>query len=1222
MKKIDLLSFLFLIGFYINNYAQLDFDVNKYIENARMIGENKEQPTSILIPYQDINSALSGIHERSDFFKSLNGYWNFHWLINPNLVPKNFYSSEFEDGSWKMISVPSVWQMQGYDHLMYRNIPMEFQPYDPPNVPDDINPTGLYRRKISVPEEWKGRKIFLHFDGVQSAAFVWLNNRYIGYHEDGMTPAEFDITNAVQRGENLLAVMVLRWSDGSYLEDQDMFRFSGIYRNVYLYSKPATTIRDLFIKTDFDAEYENANLIMDFTVQNYSNSVSKNKIKYSLYDKSNNRVLTETSTTFDVNLKLEKTLQKEIKSPLKWSDEKPNLYRLVIELLDEKDNVIEVVTQRVGFRELEVKNGIALLNGKPLYFRGTNRHEHNQLNGRTLTKDIMLEDIKLLKQFNFNSVRTSHYPNDPLWYDLCDEYGILIQDEVNAECHYKENDFPNREDYFDSFMDRFVRMVQRDKNHPSVVMWSTGNECGLARPHFAMAEYIKKFDPTRFLMHQSNWPDGEAPYVDIIGPRYPTPSRLRQIGLETTKPVVMGEYAHAMGTSLGHFDEFWETIYSYPKLAGGFVWDWVDQGLKVKARFTKDNSPNNIQCGVMGSPEVVKGKIDNAIKLSGLDDWIEVYNDKSLDVRGSEITIEATVFPQKFYNVNPIVTKAFQYGIMQFHQDSLSFYINAYKNCVKVKVPGNWYSDWHKIKALYDGKQMMLYIDDNLLGSKNYDKKIQSSHYPVNIGRDSYKNNDQHLGWISNYIYDDVKIFSGIINASSISSPLLWLKFDSIIDGEDYLTYGISPFCHNGMVSADRTPQPELWQAKHSMSPVRFYSDNPLSGKIRVVNKLSFTNLNEFDFYWYLYKNGKLETSEKLDIDLAPQSEREINISIPQKLSEEDEYVLELNCKKKSEEPFKEKGFEINFQQFVLQERRVNSNLSLNTTSQNKVVLNETSKHYVIKCGNYLYSLNKLDGALNLTSGNREIFSNLIPNVWRAPISNEKVFWGRAEAEDWYKMGLNESTNILEKIEFVPLPDSSLLKAKVKTFTTFSRSSDYIVNEFTFQFSGTGETRIDHKITPVGYFFMDWLPCIGLSCKVKKDYQKCSWYGRGPNENYADRYTGQKIGIHTININALQLPYAEPQDYGNYTQVGWIHFESSNGSGIRINSKNKLNFSAVPYYNLDKANYTYQLLKDDFSRVSISYSANGVGDTPNPVMPQYRTYPKSYFNQISITPIN
>ncbi len=1215
MKKIYLLL-IYNVFFLSTIYSQVNIDINKYIENPEIVGENKEEPASILIPYQNLDVALNRDVEKSTYYSSLNGSWKFKWIINPDLAPKDFYTKDFDGLSWNDIPVPSNWQMQGYGHQMYRNVPMEFNPYNPPYVPDDINPTGLYRKKFQVPADWDGRKIFLHFDGLKSAAFIWLNGKYIGYHEDGMTPAEFDITDKVEKGDNLVAAMVLRWCDGSYLEDQDMYRFSGIYRNVYIYSKPDLTLKDLFIKTDLDEKYVDADLILDIKLKNYSGKPAKVKIQTALYDSNNKQILTNNSDFFEVSDVLQNSIKQKVKTPKKWSDEKPYLYKLVLELLDKDGNVLEINSQRVGFRELEVKNGIAMMNGVPVYFRGTNRHESSPVGGKTLTKELMIKDIKLMKEFNFNSVRMSHYPNNPEWYDLCDEYGILLQDEINAECHYTENTFPKRKEYLKAFMDRFIRMVQRDKNHPSVVMWSTGNECGLDTPHYMMADYIRKFDPTRFVMHQANGTNGTAPYSDIAGPRYPTPSFLRQYGQNSKIPVVMGEYAHAMGNSLGNFDEFWETIYEIPKLQGGFVWDWVDQGLNVKARFVKDYSGNDIQCGVMGNPELVQGMEDNAIKLSGLDDWIEVYDDPVLNIKGNNLVIETKVYPQKFYIENPLITKGYQYGIVQISKDALSFYINSYENGLDIKLPDDWYSKWHKIKAVYDGKQMVLFIDGKEYGSKEYDRLINSLQYPVNIGRDSYKDNDQHLGWISNFIFDEVKIFDNETN----SLPLLWLKFDRIIDGEYYLTYGISPFCINGMVTADREPQPELRQAKHSMSPVRFYSENPASGIFKVVNKYSFTNLNEFDIDWILYKDGSMEKSGNIYLDVEPQSQKQFSIPIPENLNNQSEYIVELRCGLKNDEPLRKKGFGVNFQQFVLNQKEHVINLH-KTTNKSKIKIKEDDSVCTVITNHIKYRIEKYTGSLNLFDKDNLLISSMNANVWSAPISNERSEWGKAESDEWYKMGMNELTNKVDSFEVNIPKDSLQVRIRIKSFTNFSRSSDFIINNFEYVFLNDGSVKINHRMIPLGKFDVSWLPCMGISLKMPDEYQSISWYGRGPEENYIDRNTGTRIGIHKSIIDSVQFPYIQPQAYGNYSEVRWFGIKNKKGNGIKVSADKPINFSAVPYYNLDKAKYVYQLQKDNFSRIQINYGITGVGDTPNPTMPQYRVYPEIYSNFFSIIPL-
>lgn len=467
----------------LSQYGNINID--DYIQDARVFQKNQLEHSSLLIPFKDFKSARNNYETESSYYLSLNGKWKFHLENTPYTFPQNFFLSNFNDANWNEITVPSNWQMQGYDHLMYRNIPMEFYPYDPPKVPKEINPTGAYRRTFNIPNEWIDRKIILHFDGVASASFVWVNDTFIGYDEDSMIPSEFDITKYIKEENNLITVLVTRWCSGSYLEDQDMWRFSGIYRDVYLYSKPQISFTDLFVTTDFDDSYKDADLIMKISAsEKLDESV---QIRYTLYDNESNQVL-QNSSGIVYNDKNIIEIKSHTKNPHQWSDETPYLYTLILELINSNGEVLEVIKEKIGFRELEMKNGLACLNGKPFYVRGVNRHEFHPDFGKAITKDMMLKDIILMKQNNINSVRCSHYPNSPLWYELCDEFGILLMDEVNAECHYTENSFPSRKEYLDSFLDRFTGMFHRDKNHPSVIIWSTGNECGLDEPHYKMAE--------------------------------------------------------------------------------------------------------------------------------------------------------------------------------------------------------------------------------------------------------------------------------------------------------------------------------------------------------------------------------------------------------------------------------------------------------------------------------------------------------------------------------------------------------------------------------------------------------------------------------------------------------------------------------------------------------------------------------------------------------------
>ena len=565
-------------------------------ENPRVVERNREPAHATLVPYDNVKKALKGNRSDSSWHMSLNGDWKFSFTKNPKLAPKNFFKADFKVGRWDTVPVPSNWQMLGYDKPIYTNVQYPF-PADPPRVPRNDNPTGSYRRDFEIPESWKNRHVFIVFDGVDSAFYVWVNGKLVGYSEDSRLPAEFNITQYVHTGKNVLAAQVLRWSDGSYLEDQDMFRLSGIYRDVYLFSTPNVHVRDFFVQTELDKEYKDAVLKVRAKVTNYSSRpVEGCVLEISLVDAEGKNVFDKPATCDIKKLKAENEtvaeFAQEIRSPQKWSAEHPYLYTLILKLVDTQGNALEVESCRVGFRKVEAKDGRILVNGVPVYFKGVNRHEHEDARGHAITVESMVKDVKLMKQFNFNAVRTCHYPNQPSWYDLCDEYGIYVIDEANIECHGLANiggpkyieEPANDQDWLTAFMERCVRMVERDKNHPSVIMWSLGNEAGYGPNHDAAAGWIHGYDSSRLVHYEGTiHTQGKvSPVVDVIGVMYPTLERLTELAedLNESRPVIMSEYAHSMGNSTGNLKEYWETIRSHKRLCGGFIWDWVDQGLE------------------------------------------------------------------------------------------------------------------------------------------------------------------------------------------------------------------------------------------------------------------------------------------------------------------------------------------------------------------------------------------------------------------------------------------------------------------------------------------------------------------------------------------------------------------------------------------------------------------------------------------------------------------
>jgi beta-galactosidase len=557
-------------------------------ENPAIFAINKEPPHATLFPFESRTLALGRDRSQSRYFQSLNGRWKFHWVRAPSDRPIDFYGTGFDDSVWDEIAVPGNWEVLGHGVPIYLNIRYPYE-RNPPFIHHHYNPVGSYRTRFSIPPGWDGREIFLHFGAVKSAGYLWVNGDFVGYTQGSKTPAEFDVTRFVHQGENLLALEVYRWSDGSYLEDQDFWRLSGIERDVFLWAAPRVHVRDYFVVAGLDDRYVDGPLEVVADVRNYGDAAVRGwRVTAEVLDSDGASVLPDGPLAGGVAVgpdeEVTLSLSDTVPTPRRWTAETPNLYTLLLTLTDESGNVAEVITSRIGFRRVEIAGGLLRVNGVPIVIKGANRHEHDPETGHVISEASMLEDIRLMKQFNINAVRTSHYPNDPRWYELADEYGLYIVDEANIESHgmgyAPETTLGNDSAWRDAHLDRTRRMVERDKNHPSIITWSLGNEAGNGVNFYATYDWIKQRDSTRPVQYERALLDRNT---DIFVPMYPSPDRLERYVVEQRdpRPLIMCEYAHAMGNSVGNFTDYWEIIDRYDQLQGGFIWDWVDQGLRT-----------------------------------------------------------------------------------------------------------------------------------------------------------------------------------------------------------------------------------------------------------------------------------------------------------------------------------------------------------------------------------------------------------------------------------------------------------------------------------------------------------------------------------------------------------------------------------------------------------------------------------------------------------------
>ncbi|GIU23659.1 glycoside hydrolase family 2 TIM barrel-domain containing protein [Shewanella sp. MBTL60-007] len=560
-------------------------DTPKRWQNHQIFEQNKQPPHASFFGYSSQEKALKDDYRVSSNFFDLNGRWQFHYANNPSSVPQDFAQANADLTGWQSIQVPGNWETQGFGHAIYLD---ERYPFTTtwPDAPEDHNPTGSYRRLITLPEAWQDKQVFLHIGAARSALTAFVNGTEVGYSQGAKTPAEFDITSYLNKGENLLALKIIRWSDASYLESQDMLRVSGIERDVYLYATEKQRISDIDAQYQMSASLDKAEVALKLKLENHTKAKDVS-LSYRLLSPQGVEVSRGEQDIAKLKKLQSHKFDFSIASPKLWSAETPNLYQLIVSLSDNQGKLLQASSQQLGFRRVEIKEGQLLVNNKAITIRGVDRHETDPDTGHVVSRASMETDIRLMKQNNINAVRSSHYPNDPYWLSLTDKYGLYVIDEANIESHPlaidKNTQLGNEMSWLPAHQARVERMVERDKNHPSIIIWSLGNEAGEGKLFAALYDWIKLRDPSRPVQYE---PAGQHAYTDIVAPMYPSIERIEKYAKEhNDRPLIMIEYAHAMGNSVGNLQDYWNVIDQYPQLQGGFIWDWVDQSLA----FTNEN---------------------------------------------------------------------------------------------------------------------------------------------------------------------------------------------------------------------------------------------------------------------------------------------------------------------------------------------------------------------------------------------------------------------------------------------------------------------------------------------------------------------------------------------------------------------------------------------------------------------------------------------------------
>ena len=881
-------------------------------------------------------------------------------------------------------------------------------------VPEDWNPVGSYRRTFEIPQSWSGKKIYIQLGAVRSAFYIWINGKKVGYSQGCKLPAEFDVTDLVKTGENLVAVEVYRWSDGSFLEDQDFWRFSGMDRDVFLYARPSIQIKDFFARPNLSTDFQSGEMSVNIDFESFVSSPDKSyQVSTTLSGHSVKLNKSERIGFKGGKSSVDFTFQ--VTNPKLWSAETPSLYTLQIVLKDQEDEELEVVQQKIGFRKVEIKSGQMLVNGQPVLIKGVNRHEHDHISGHVITEESMIEDLLLMKKANINAVRTSHYPNDPRWYELCDEYGLYVVDEANIESHgmgySKEHTLANKPLWKAAHLDRAIRMVERDKNFTSIVTWSMGNEAGDGSNFESIYDWIKKRDPSRPIQYEQV---AERPHTDIVCPMYPTIDHIEDYAKRTSdRPLIMCEYEHAMGNSSGNMKEYWEVIEKYPNLQGGFIWDWVDQGL-----------------------------------------------------------LQETKQGDKFW----------AYG--------------------------------------------------------------------------------------GDFGYDDMRT-----------------------------SYN---FCLNGLVNPDRTPHPAYWEVKKVYQPFAAKAVDIQKGKIKLINKHFFKNLDEFTIKWSLNAEGDVIANGLLnDIDVKPQAERELSLDFSDFNQKPGvEYFLKVSLMTKKKEGLISEGYELAWEQLVVPIRG-----SLKTVKKRKldpINCTESESELTIRGREFTIKFDKKQGTLCYweVKGNQLIKSAPLPNFWRAPIDNDLGGDYQFFARKWKDAGS---------------------RSWIKTFAVINNESNEIQVKVIRRLYGVmaSEMKEIYTITSEGQVIVDYhyyngafntypMPRIGVRLQLPKEFNQLTWYGEGPFENYSDRKEGTWVDVFNSNVADQYVPYIRPQENGHKTDTRWLTLRNEEGIGLMVTStKNLIEFNAlhntIEDFDTDilgnEHKHTYDIKEKNLVELCLDFKHRGVGGT-------------------------
>lgn len=1277
-----------------------DVDGNQ-VKAADVYGINTEPASTFAttnVVYDSVDKAIKGAKDydkaASKYVQFLTGKdqadWSLVVLQNQALAQgdayKNFYKTDYKatTNDWKTnLQLPCSWTRQGFDFSIYTNVTMPWQSkYDSnvsaPNAPANYNPVGLYRKTFKVTDDMKAAngRVYLSFQGVESSYYVYVNGKEVGYSEDSYSPHSFDITDylTTDGSDNLLAVEVHKFCDGTWMEDQDMYYDGGIFRDVYLYSAPLVHIQDYKVETDLDENYENATMKLNVTVANASKAAAEGyKVDVRLYDQDGKMFVNDMTMDLDTvpaadgdtDGSVSTAGSKLVLSPELWSAETPNLYTMVLSLYDSKTGTyMGSVSQQLGFREIEFTksevdtNGNRIttdseykpitINGKQLLLKGTNRHDTDPEYGKYVPHETQEEDIKLMKQYNLNALRTSHYSNDEYLYYLCDKYGIYVMGETNLESHALMDQGEKQVNFKNLAMDRTVTAFNRLKNRTSIVMWSTGNEnyysssASYANGMFYdLIWYFKNNDSTRPIHSESS--DGNNG-TDMRSNMYPSVDTLYSRAA-ANMPYVLCEYDHAMGNAVGNLKEYWDAIRSSDNMLGGFIWDWVDQSRILSL----DNLPQSYvvtekKDGVVGSASIssvdenpdsgaLTGKSANGYALFESDKYNE-----ALSGSGKSFTVEVICKPESDGADKVLIAKGdYQFALKTNSSKQLEFfaYYNNNWNSVTAKKPDNWVGNWHQVVATYDKGAIKIYCDGELVGSGNGNTTIASSSVALGVGC-SADNGRTFDGEISMGRVYSRALSLEEINAQNSTTPaiteksddvLLWADFAGLTVDESSKPYdyyaekdahanlysdeikgnfygyggdsGESPndnsFCVNGLVSPDRDVQPELYEVKYQYQSVWFSTDDSmlLGETIDVYNENNFLNLNDFDVKWTLTEDGKEIGSGKLsaeDTNIAGRESGSIKVpyraSMPEEKKAGAEYYLNLSVQLKEDTEWAKAGHEVAYEQFQIPAEVTKVEPTINTN----VTVDDSAEDVIKVSGtDFSFEVEKATGTLKnyVYKGETLLTSGPVPNYWRGILNNDN---GNYDG-NWKNVNKNVTASDIA----VGTNDAGQKTIRV---TLASASQANLKQTMVYKVDGSGAVTVDATVDATGTSLGRYIR-IGTVMELPEGYENVEWYGNGPVEAMWDREDFATVGRYSNTVSGMFYPYLDTQDTGTVTGVKWISVTNPSAkSAMAIAATDTVEASALHFTvdDLDQAQHPYELTKLDSTILTVNYRSQGTGN--------------------------